>query len=295
MSALALFLAAPPLGTQHQPNGAGRRRQSKLRCYGESSSASLILVGLSATHHNYQDALWPQAAVIGVTGKKAITRYQITNIFCYENVLSQAGRNQTLVFVHSRKVTSRAACFGGGVKDRNSRDLLPFAFTIHHAGMTREDRSVVEELFADGSVQVLVFITTLAWSVNLPSHTMIINGPQIYAPEKGRWGELSSQDRLPIDSQFIAKLADNLNAKIVLGTCVRMLKSPSMYGVGADYQEDDIGLIQERTDNAQSAAVLLEKCSLIKYEGSTSRFTSTELGRIASHYYITYNSMMVYS
>lgn len=74
-----------------------------------------------------------------------------------------------------------------------------------------------------------------------------------------------------------------------------MLKSPSMYGVGADYQEDDIGLIQERADIAQSAAVLLEKCSLIKYEGSTSRFTSTELGRIASHYYITYNSMMVYS
>jgi len=76
---------------------------------------------------------------------------------------------------------------------------------------------------------------------------------------------------------------------------VRMLKSPALYGVGADYQEDDEGLIQKRADIAHSAAVLLEKCQLIKYERSTGRFTSTELGRIASHYYVTYNSMMVYN
>ena len=74
-----------------------------------------------------------------------------------------------------------------------------------------------------------------------------------------------------------------------------MLKSPALYGVGADYQEDDDGLIQKRADIAHSAAVLLEKCQLIKYERSTGRFTSTELGRIASHYYVTYNSMMVYN
>jgi pre-mRNA-splicing helicase BRR2 len=74
-----------------------------------------------------------------------------------------------------------------------------------------------------------------------------------------------------------------------------MLKSPALYAVGADYQEDDEGLIQKRADIAHSAAVLLEKCQLIKYERSTGRFTSTELGRIASHYYVTYNSMMVYN
>ena len=74
-----------------------------------------------------------------------------------------------------------------------------------------------------------------------------------------------------------------------------MLKSPGIYGVGVDYQEDDIGLIQKRADIAHSAAVLLEKCQLIKYERSTGRFQSLELGRIASHYYVTYNSMMVYN
>ncbi|KAF8056607.1 DNA polymerase theta/eta [Lyophyllum atratum] len=234
------------------------------------------------------------------------------------------------------------------VKDANLRDLLPFGFGIHHAGMTREDRGLVEELFADGSVQVLVCTATLAWGVNLPAHTVIIKGTQIYNPEKGRWVELSSQDvlqmlgragrpqydtygegiiitnhselqyylsllnqQLPIESQFVSKLADNLNAEIVLGTIrnrdeavqwlgytylyVRMLKSPGLYGVGVDYQDDDLGLIQKRADIIHSAAVLLEKCQLLKYERSTGRFQSLELGKIASHYYVTYSSMMTYN
>jgi pre-mRNA-splicing helicase BRR2 len=41
---------------------------------------------------------------------------------------------------------------------RNLKDanLLSFRFTVHHAGMTREDHGLVEDLFADGSIQVLV-------------------------------------------------------------------------------------------------------------------------------------------
>jgi pre-mRNA-splicing helicase BRR2 len=76
-----------------------------------------------------------------------------------------------------------------------------------------------------------------------------------------------------------------------------MLKTPALYGVGVDYQEDDDGLVQKRADIIHSAAILLEKCQLVKYEQSTGRFTSTDLGRIASYYFVTYNSMvqMVYN
>ncbi|KAK0494609.1 putative RNA helicase [Armillaria luteobubalina] len=363
----------------------------------EQTNEYVRLVGLSATLPNYQDVATflrvdeskglfyfdasyrpcgLQQQFIGVTEKKAIKRYQVTNEVCYEKVLDQAGKNQTLVFVHSRKETAKTAKFlrdmaveketitqfvkadgatreilteeANNVKDSNLRDLLPFGFGIHHAGMSREDRSLVEELFADGSLQVLVCTATLAWGVNLPAHTVIIKGTQIYNPEKGRWVELSSQDvlqmlgragrpqydtygegiiitnhselqyylsllnqQLPIESQFVSKLADNLNAEIVLGTIrnrdeavqwlgytylyVRMLRSPGLYGVGVDYQDDDVGLIQKRADIVHSAAALLEKCQLLKYERSSGRFQSTELGRIASHYYVTYNSMMVYN
>ena len=83
----------------------------------------------------------------------------------------------------------------GNVTDANLR-LLPFGFAIHHAGMSREDCGLVKELFAGGSIQVLVCTVTLAWGVNLPAHTVIIKGTQIYNPEKGRWVKLLSQDML---------------------------------------------------------------------------------------------------
>lgn len=36
------------------------------------------------------------------------------------------------------------------------KDLLPYGFAIHHAGMTRVDRTLVEDLFADKHIQVRV-------------------------------------------------------------------------------------------------------------------------------------------
>ena len=60
------------------------------------------------------------------------------------------------------------------VKNLELKDLLPYGFAIHHAGMTRVDRTLVEDLFADRHIQVLVSTSTLAWGVNLPAHTVII-------------------------------------------------------------------------------------------------------------------------
>jgi pre-mRNA-splicing helicase BRR2 len=74
-----------------------------------------------------------------------------------------------------------------------------------------------------------------------------------------------------------------------------MLKDPVLYSVGVDYLDDDPHLEQKRADIIHSAAVLLEKCNLIKYDRASGRFQATELGRIASHYYVTYNSMATYN
>ena len=82
------------------------------------------------------------------------------------------------------------------MKNLELKDLLPYGFAIHHAGMTRVDRTLVEDLFADRHIQVLVSTSTLAWGVNLPAHTVIIKGTQIYSPDKGRWTELSALDVL---------------------------------------------------------------------------------------------------
>lgn len=314
---------------------------------------------------------------IGVTDKKAIKQLKIMNDVCYTKVMEQVGTNkqQMLIFVHSRKETAKTAKFirdkaleletigqilrsdaasrevlteeADGVVDRDLKDLMPYGFGIHHAGMSRADRSSVEDLFADGMLQVLVCTATLAWGVNLPAHTVVIKGTQIYSPEKGSWVELSPQDvlqmlgragrpqydtfgegiiittqsemqyylslmnqQLPIESQFISKLADNLNAEIVLGNVrnrdeavewlgytylfVRMLRSPGLYSVGAEYESDD-ALEQKRVDLVHSAAIVLEKSSLVKYDKKSGKLQATELGRIASHYYITHSSMFTYN
>ena len=140
------------------------------------------------------------------------------------------------------------------VKDQALRHTLAFGVGIHHAGLNRADRSLVEDLFADGSIQVLVSTATLAWGVNLPAHTVIIKGTQIYNPEKGKWTELSPLDivqmmgragrpqfdsegegiiitrhselqyylslmnqQLPVESQLVKHLPDHLNAEIEMG------------------------------------------------------------------------------
>lgn len=49
---------------------------------------------------------------------------------------------------------------------------------------------------ATAALQVLVSTATLAWGVNLPAHTVIIKGTQVYNPVKGAWDELSPQDMM---------------------------------------------------------------------------------------------------
>jgi pre-mRNA-splicing helicase BRR2 len=355
------------------------------------------MVGLSATLPNYEDvatflrvnpaeglfyfdnSFRPvplEQTYIGVTEKKALKRFQLMNEIVYDKVMENAGRQQVLIFVHSRKETAKTArairdmclekdTLGLFLKEGSAstevlrteaeqtknfelKDLLPYGFAVHNAGMNRIDRTLVEELFADGHIQVLVSTATLAWGVNLPAHTVIIKGTQVYNPEKGRWAELGMLDvlqmlgragrpqydksgegvlitqhselqyylslmnqQLPIESQFILKLADNLNAEIVLGNVqntkdavnwlaytylyIRMLRAPQLYGINQDDMESDPYLEQYRADLIHTAASVLDKCNLVKYDKKSGLFQVTELGRISSHYYITSESMSTYN
>uniref|UniRef100_A0A7I4Y827 U5 small nuclear ribonucleoprotein 200 kDa helicase n=1 Tax=Haemonchus contortus TaxID=6289 RepID=A0A7I4Y827_HAECO len=313
---------------------------------------------------------------IGVTEKKALKRFQAMNEVVYDKIMEHAGKCQVLIFVHSRKETAktakaiRDACLekdtlcafmregsasteilrteAEQVKNHELKDLLPYGFAIHHAGMNRLDRTLVEDLFADKHIQVLFSTATLAWGVNLPAHTVIIKGTQIYNPEKGRWTELGALDvmqmlgragrpqydskgkgilitnhselqfylslmnqQLPVESQMIARLPDMLNAEVVLGTIssvsdamswlgytylyIRMLKSPVLYGIPLDQAKADPLLEQRRADLIHTACLQLDKGNLVKYDKKSGLIQATELGRIASHYYCTYESMQTYN
>uniref|UniRef100_A0A4W4GY63 U5 small nuclear ribonucleoprotein 200 kDa helicase n=1 Tax=Electrophorus electricus TaxID=8005 RepID=A0A4W4GY63_ELEEL len=323
----------------------------------ELTQEDVRLIGLSATLPNYEDvatclrvdpakglfyfdnSFRPvplEQTYVGITEKKAIKRFQIMNEIVYEKIMEHAGKNQVTEY------------YKGSIRNLELKDLLPYGFAIHHAGMTRVDRTLVEDLFADRHIQVLVSTATLAWGVNLPAHTVIIKGTQVYSPEKGRWTELGALDilqmlgragrpqydtkgegilitshgelqyylsllnqQLPIESQMVGKLPDMLNAEIVLGNIqntkdalnwmgytylyVRMLRNPTLYGVSHDERSADPLLERRRMDLVHTAATVLEKNNLIKYDKRTGSFQVTDLGRIASHFYITHDSIMTYN
>ena len=227
---------------------------------------------------------------VGVVSTNARDRFQREKRMddvCYE-VVSEALRDghQVMVFVHSRKGTSTAAkslaeraaeegelerLFIGeeGENDARTRYIdrtdksqnkelrehFRSGMGIHHAGMLRHDRKLSEQMFNDGAIKVLCCTATLAWGINLPAHSVVIKGTDVYMPEKGKNVDLSILDvqqifgragrpqfdtsgdatlitthdamvryldklvrATPIESNFVKQLADHMNAEIVGGT-----------------------------------------------------------------------------
>ncbi|KAK0237768.1 hypothetical protein EDD85DRAFT_556556 [Armillaria nabsnona] len=87
--------------------------------------------------------------------------------------------------------------------------------------------------------------------------------------------------QLPIESPCASELAGNLNAKLswVLSEIMTRPFNAGIHlsihvnalfakfvGVGVDYEDDDVGLIQKRVDIVHFAAALLEKWQLLKIE-----------------------------
>lgn len=222
---------------------------------------------------------------IGVKGK-AGSKQSKENLdqVAFEKVKDMLERgHQVMVFVHSRKDTMVTARMlhkkamehmcgdlfdpsghpryeqaGRDMKSSRSkdiRDLLSKGLGIHHAGMARADRNLMERLFGKGVLKVLCCTATLAWGVNLPAAAVVIKGTQVYSAQAGKFVDLgildvlqifgragrpqfedtgigmicTTQDKLhhyltaiteqlPIESKFSSKLVDNLNAEIALGT-----------------------------------------------------------------------------
>ena len=223
-----------------------------------------------------------QQQFIGIGTRKMPrdVREQKMNDLCFDAVLDSLKRGyQVMVFVHSRKGTGdtaraladqassegllqkffvneeKAKLYTSKIQKSRNRQvaqLFEQGLGIHHAGMLRGDRKLTEQMFFDGAIQVLCCTATLAWGVNLPAHTVIIKGTDVYNPEKGGNVDLSILDvqqifgragrpqfdssgeailitsleafprymdklvrPIPIESNFSKQLADHLNAEIV--------------------------------------------------------------------------------
>ncbi|CAN1151841.1 DExH-box ATP-dependent RNA helicase DExH14 [Linum perenne] len=314
---------------------------------------------------------------IGISEQNFAARNELLNEVCYKKVVDSLKQgHQAMVFVHSRKDTAKTASklvelarkyenmelfcndthpqFGlikKEVSKSRNKDLVQLfdsAIGVHHAGMLRSDRGLTERLFSDGLLKVLVCTATLAWGVNLPAHTVVIKGTQLYDPKAGGWKDLGMLDvmqifgragrpqfdksgegiiitsheklayylrlltsQLPIESQFISSLKDNLNAEVALGTVtnvkeacawlgytylfIRMRKNPLAYGIGWDEVIADPSLGLKQRALITDAARALDKAKMMRFDEKSGNFYCTELGRIASHFYIQYSSVETYN
>ncbi|KAJ0236471.1 DEAD/DEAH box helicase domain-containing protein [Hirschfeldia incana] len=222
--------------------------------------------------------------------------------------------------------------------------LLPRGFALLHAGLTKGDRQIVRTLFEKKHLLVLISTRSEVWGMDLSAHTVVIKGTEEYCPENGKWMELSCMEimrmlgvaqrdqgpghgiiitgeekvqyyrslmagQLPIESQFISKLADQLNVAIVLGTVQNakmacdwlshtyfyfcILRNPKLSGL-LPLPEDRT---MERTiaDLIHSAAAILDKNDMIKYDRTNGDFQATELGCFASYHCIAHGTIATFN
>lgn len=105
-----------------------------------------------------------------------------------------------------------------------------------------------------------------------------------------------------IESQFLNHLTDNLNAEIASGTIssieeavdwlsytylfVRMQKNARHYGITASMLQKDPDLFHTRVEFIKNSVKKLDHAKMIRYDPVSETLDPTDLGRIASHYYI---------
>lgn len=76
---------------------------------------------------------------------------------------------------------------------------------------------------------------------------------------------------------------------------IRMLKAPILYGITeAEYKQDKY-LVKRRLDLIHTALNQLDRLGLCKYDRKTGLIQSTQMGRIASYYYIKHQSINIYT
>jgi len=102
------------------------------------------------------------------------------------------------------------------VSDASLKQTLEFGIGIHHAGLAERDRKVVEELFVESKILVLISTSTLAWGVNFPAHLVIIKGTEFYDGQLKRYVDFPITDVLQMMGRAGRPQFDNEAKAVVM-------------------------------------------------------------------------------
>ncbi|KAH0840053.1 hypothetical protein J3R83DRAFT_1020 [Lanmaoa asiatica] len=264
--------------------------------------------------------------------------------------------HQVMVFVHARKETvnaartlKEAAAVEGTLDDYSSQDhprwdifrrnigesynkemkqLFDHGFGIHHAGMLRSDRNLMERMFQERAIKVRVVndysgirsysskvlccTATLAWGVNLPAHAVIIKGTQVYDSGKGSFVDLSVLDVLQVFGRagrpglessgegYICTTEDKLTHYL---DAVASQSTLSLFPNGIlNFGRFQFGMVDALNAEIALGTVasvvegprILANLSMIDFDVDGNTFTIKDIGRIAAKYYIRHQSIEVF-
>ncbi|XP_022174599.1 probable ATP-dependent DNA helicase HFM1 isoform X2 [Myzus persicae] len=71
--------------------------------------------------------------------------------------------------------------FSKEINNNKIKEMFRFGIGFHHAGMSINERRVVENLFRNRCLNILIATSTLAMGVNLPAHLVIIKSTEYYS------------------------------------------------------------------------------------------------------------------
>ncbi|MGQ9720808.1 MAG: DEAD/DEAH box helicase [Candidatus Jordarchaeum sp.] len=256
--------------------------------------------------------------------------------------------NQVLIFVASRRDTRLAASkiakvweeqaisyctpeellelkkISNQIRSTRLREVFGNGVAFHHAGLSPEDRLLVENSFRNGLLKVLVSTSTLAWGVNLPAKVVIIRDTHVYDTLRGDrkinsldllqmlgragrpqydkegigWVIVRSEDaekyrtlllkERDLESRLLETLSEHLNAEIVLGTIESEEDALNWIKTSFLY-------IREKNRRGEAALKFLEdeirsKILWLEEHGfiikKNNKFKATKLAEIACNYYL---------
>jgi len=109
-----------------------------------------------------------------------------TLVFCQTQKGTISACEQILIDLNVKELIKNEAHFqrlvesSHSISDKNLQRFVCHGIGFHNAGMTYEDRKLIEELFIEGYISVICTTSTLAMGVNLPARLVIIKSTLCY-------------------------------------------------------------------------------------------------------------------